>query len=582
MLDDVVVSTSGHKGVNSNGKFTCDVSGDKTLGGNTPAGDFFSVQELKDPYNLTPFKISYPAWTDGDGDADDSDEKNGSHFHKAGTSVYMYIKHPVVKKKYISKIFVGSSVREDVKKTFSEKDQNREPTKDELRNFDSQVDLNAMVTATGAGTDEMIHFDAAGETSKAWYSHVKAGDTIEPPDKGDPAAYISVARTDDADKAVRSVLLYKSSAKNAPNAIQVDGATYYCASNSDPIKMNDGNTYFVYYSYNQGTVPGKPITEIDISDSVFISGSSTALVVNKEDVVGQKNGKATILERAFPYGDSNLDVFIHAKYEVTTSYFNKIFASSGDTAKKAQLGLLEQGCTEFCDIDLNRNAGGKFVYIGYRGFSLNEQAIEDKSTEAAKEAEKQEQLHEAIYDIVCTVGEDFHPEGIVTERHQIYYSPVARLDKNKKLIGVDLNEGTTGPKIYMYFTTMYAAENYNEKMRSEEDPIFSSMPKKYMQSPLTKIGFALYDYVPYSQEMAAASAGSEKTLIPWEYVMESNNKNRVDFNKGAIAFDKNHLMSDNRITMFAQREEGNVKPSAEITGGYNTALVTENKLYLEQ
>ena len=579
-LDDVVVSTTAHQGVNNNGKFTCDVSGDKTLAGNTPSGDFFSIQDLKDPYNLTPFNISYPSWTDDDGDPDDSDDKNGSHYHKAGTSVYMYIKHPVVRKKYISKILVGAAVREDVKNTFENK--NKEPTDDELEAFDKQVDLKAMSEAVSAGTDEMIPYDVAGDPTKAWYNHVKAGSDPKPPKKGDPAAYLSVTRTDDVDKAIRSVLLYESDAKNTPDQLQFDRATYYCASNSTPIKMNNGNTYFVYYSYNQGTVPGKPITELEISDKVFISGSSTALVVNKADVIGKKNGKNVVTEPAVPFGDSRMEVFIHAKYDVTTSYFSKIYTASGDTEKQAQLALLEQGCTEFCDINLNRGVGGKFVYLGYRGYSLDEDAINEKTSESAKEAEKQEQLYEAVYDIICTVGEEFHPEGIVSERHQIYYAPVVRYDRNKNPVPTDLNEGTNGPKIYMYYTTMYAADDYNTRMRSEEDPIFSTMPKEYMKSPLTKIGFALYDYVPYSQDMEAASTGTDNKVIPWEYVMKSDNKEQLELNEGAVSFDKDHMTGDNRIYMFAQREAGNVKASAEITGGYTTASVTENKLYLEQ
>jgi hypothetical protein len=579
-LDDVVVSTSARQGVNNGGKLTCDVSEDKTLAGNTPEGDFFSVQEFKDPYNLTPFNISYPSWTDDGGKAKKSDEDNGDHYHKAGTPVYMYIKHPVVRKKYISKILVGAAVREDVKNTFENK--NKEPTDDELEAFDKQVDLKAMSDAVSAGTDEMIPYDVAGDPTKAWYNHVKAGTDPEPPKKGDPAAYLSVTRTDDVDKAIRSVLLYESDAKNTPDQLQFDRATYYCASNSTPIKMNNGNTYFVYYSYNQGTVPGKPITELEISDKVFISGSSTALVVNKADVIGKKNGKNVVTEPAVPFGDSRMEVFIHAKYDVTTSYFSKIYTASGDTAKEAQLSLLEQGCTEFCDIDLNRGVGGKFVYLGYRGYSLDEDAINEKTSESAKEAEKQEQLYEAVYDIICTVGEEFHPEGIVSERHQIYYAPVVRYDRNKNPVPTDLNEGTNGPKIYMYYTTMYAADEYNRRMRSEEDPIFSTMPKEYMKSPLTKIGFALYDYVPYSQDMEAASTGSDNKVIPWEYVMKSDNKEQLELNEGAVSFDKYHMTGDNRIYMFAQREAGNVKASAEITGGYTTASVTENKLYLEQ
>ena len=580
-LDDVVVSNTAHKGNNSNGKLTCDVSEDKTLAGNTPEGDFFSIQDLKDPHNLTPFNISYPSWTDDGGNAKKIGEDNGDYYHKAGASVYMYIKHPVVRKKYISRIFVGASVREDVTKTFDKSKKDKKPSNDELKAFDRQVDINALSEATSAGSDEMIPFDLAGDQSKAWYKYVKAGDAPEPPKGGDPAAYVSVARTDDVNSAIRSVLLYRSSAEAVANQIQVDRAVYYCASNKTPIRLNDGSTYFLYYSYNQGTVPGKPITELEISDTVFFSGYSTALVADSTDVIERVNGKNKVTP-AVPFGNPKLDVFIHAKYDVETTYFSKIYTASGDTAKEAQLGLLEQGCTEFCNIDLNRDAGGKYVYLGYRGYSLDQEEIDNQPSEAAKETERQNQLYEAIYDIICTVGEEFHPEGIVSERNQIYYAPVVRYDRNKQPVPTDLNEGTTGPKIYMYYTTMYVADEYNKRMRSEEDPIYSTMPKEYMKSPLTRIGFAMQDYVPYSQDMASASTGTDNKVKPWEYVMKSDNKEHVEFNEGAVSFTDKHLTGDHRIYMFAQREEGNVKASAEITGGYTTSSVTENLLYVEQ
>jgi len=64
--------------------------------------------------------------------------------------------------------------------------------------------------------------------------------------------------------------------------------------------------------------------------------------------------------------------------------------------------------------------------------------------------------------------------------------------------------------------------------------------------------------------------------------MNSNNKTQVDLNEGAVQFDDDHLMKDNRVTIFVQRESGVVKPSAEITGGYTTALVAESKLFINK
>lgn len=568
-LHDVVISNTKHNAASDNGKISCDISGETTLDGVEASGSFSSIQDLKDPHCLTAFNISYPSWTDDGGSVSKTDEENGDHFHKAGKPVYMYIRHENIKKRYISRIFVGASSRDDSK---SKED-------DDLEAYDKQVDSIAMQSAVEAGSDEMIHYDIAGDQSKSWYKTIKAGKAAETPKNGDPSAYISVARTDDFDKAIKSLVLYESNDKTAANQIKIDGAVYYCASNKKSFTMSNGKKYFLYYSHNQGTAPGKPFTEIDVSEDVFISGRATALVVDSADVVEIEDGEAVTKKQSKPFGDTSFESFIHGKYEAKTVYYNKIFTASGDTAKAAQLKLLEQGCTEFCNIDLNKGAGGKYIYFGYRGYTLNEDKIDMEKTAEAKEKKREEQLQEAIYDIVCTVGEDFHPEGIMTDRYQIHYAPVAKQDENGNLVATNLNEGTTGPKIYMYYTTTYAVNSYNSKAKKDPDKMISTMPKDYLKSPLTKIGFALNDYVPYSKDLEASTSGS-KADKPWEYVLNSDSRSHIDLNEGAVAFDSKHMTTDNRITMFAQRDDYSVKKSAEITGGYNTALITENKLYI--
>ncbi len=506
-LDDVVVSKNRHDATNNNGVITCDVSEETTLAGNKPSGSFNSVQELKDPYRLNAFNVALPSWTDGGGRPKYSDSENGSSFH-SGAKVYMYIKHETVKKRYISRIFVGASSREDSKST----------DKNVLSNYDKQVDLLAMVSSTAAASDEMIPFDVAGDPAKSWTRTLVPNYEPKAPDGGDPAAYVSVARTDDIDKAIKSVVLYRSDAKAVPDQQQFDSAVYYCASNTTPIKMNDNKTYYIYYSYNQGTVPGKPFTELNINEDVFVSGCATALVVDKADVTEEdpELHKRKVTQAAEFKGDMNHAVFIKGKYETDRIFYNKIYTASGNSAKEAQLRLLEQGCTEFLDIDLNKSAGGKCIYFGYRSYGLNEKEINMSSSAEAKANEIEKQKQEAVYDIICTVGEPFRPEGIMTDRYQLHYAPVAKEDSKHNLIGTNLNEGTTGPEIYMYYTTPFVAKRYNEKAMSDPNMVLSTMPKDYLKSPLTKIAFAEYDYVPYSKELVKQSPGADKP-VAWEF-----------------------------------------------------------------
>ncbi len=431
-LDDVVLTSKAYQASDNNGTLSVNVSEETTLGGSKAKGVFASVQDLQNPAETEPFNLAYPTWTN-----------DGGTKYEAGTPLYLYFKNTVVRKKYISRIFVGESSRKDAKSDNS----------DVLEQADKQVDLNAIVAATAAGSDEVIPINVAADPDKEWYNRLNSNNTMElEPLKDQPPAYISVARTDKEEDAVRGIMLYKASPDKAvPNQMNVDGAAYYCASNTSPIRMSNGNSYYLYYSYNIGVSSGGPVTFIYASGEPFESGQTTALVTDKSDSSGQ---------RAMLYGDTSMKTFIHAKYDKSEHiYFNKIYAASGSDENAAKLKLLEQGCTQYCDINLNREAGGSAVYFGYRTYMLNEKAIRLKNSAEEKEAERASQLSQAVYDIVCTVGEPFKPEGFISQKYQIYYAPVITVDmKDKtKTGGVNLNEGTTGPEIYMYYSYLYCS-----------------------------------------------------------------------------------------------------------------------------
>ena len=79
----------------------------------------------------------------------------------------------------------------------------------------------------------------------------------------------------------------------------------------------------------------------------------------------------------------------------------------------AQCDLLTHGCLEYIDLDANLGVVGHSVYIGFRKGRLDLDKINGKSTESAKEKERNTQLREAIYDIIITDDEPYHSDGIV-------------------------------------------------------------------------------------------------------------------------------------------------------------------------
>lgn len=622
-LDDVIISSNAHEAVNNGGVIAADVSGETTLAGSGASGEWNSIQEMKAPFETKPFNIAYPEFTN-----DDDDHKD------AGTPFYMYIRKTAMKRKYISKVYVGSYSFEDTKQE-DDKSVNKEVAK--------QVDLRALVAANQVAVDEVIPANASLIKNSSWYD-IKAGDDDcfnkwqdslggiydgdevgkesenrlpwNPPESekisGDdsinvdrPASYISVTRTDNPNQAVRGLLLYKTKEKNAPEKISVGGVEYICASTSTPIimrKYTDHQVYdgynapyykwtkekcFLYYTTNKGATPGSPITEITVDSNVFNSGQSTVLTVDKKDkITSSADGRKTITDKAIPFGDCDAPKYIHATYEKDpNTLFNKIYVGSGKSKTEALLQLLEQGCTEYVDMDLNEGVslsgeeleddnekhGGKYVYFGYRGFSVK----------GTKESEIEDQMVDAIYDIVCTVGEKFHPEGIVSEKKHIYYTPVFTMDKKGNSTGVNLNDGADGAKIYMYYTTPWVSSKYNEKIGSDVRKDRSVNPKDILKSPLTRICFTTYDRVPYSKDSGVDPMFGDDARA-WEYVLYSDGKTHVDLNDGTFKFDDDYLTENNRINMFVQRMDGSVKGAAEITGGFVSGKLEIGEMWLNR
>ena len=56
----------------------------------------------------------------------------------------------------------------------------------------------------------------------------------------------------------------------------------------------------------------------------------------------------------------------------------------------------------------------------------------------------------------------------------------------------------------------------------------------------------------------------------------------VDFNDGTVKLDSDFHTENNHITMFAQREDGSVKPKGEITGGYISAKAEVGEMWLNR
>lgn len=532
-LSDIIISERKYDYAESNGKIVYTVTDTTTLDGEAD-GSFKPVCELKDATGASPFNLSYPQVYTQEYDDDPKIQTEAS-------SLYIYIRgEKAVKGKYISALSVGSFSRKQYLET------NSKASDDELKAVDAVVEGQAMIGALSGCTDEIkIRNIALTNQNDAWYNKTSTNvggftrSSVEAPEDK-PAAYIGVSRTDSVRQAITGVILYELNDTVAPNQITLEKVDYLCAGVKAPIYM-DGKTYYLYYTRNTGVSPGLPIEDITIDSIPLVTGSATNLCADKDHTE--------------PYGNPNQTSFIHLKYTKTSEFFTKLYIGRGDTKREATADLLSQGCVEIVDYDLNTGIKGNSIVLGYRSSSLDWDSLNSKTTEAGLKKEYDKQTQEAIYDIVVTCGEPYHAEGIV--RNDIYYTPVGTSS-----LKADLN-GWEGYELYMYYASPYYSQTYNTKNNTN-----TKLPQDVFTGYITHLAFCESDRVPYNDKLNTnASTNGNQSVFKWEYVMKAGNSGHIDLNEGAVSYAP-HKAVDIRISMFAQRIDGSVKPAGEITGGF--------------
>ena len=543
-LSDVVLSKNKHDGVTVENKMVSDVENEKTLAGTTAVGDFHSIYELKTPYSDQPFNLTYPTWFDDDDDP-----------HNPESNLYIYLRDAKpAKGKYISGISVGSYSRTQHKESFPN------TSDDDIKGVDVVAEGQAMLAATSGCADELITTNLSINQSDAWYNRQKDGKANKEPPSDKASAYIGVTRTNDPEKAIKGIILYQNDDKTAANQISIDGVKYLCNNTQMPIFMN-GKRYYLYTTTNSGVIPGVPIEDIEIDSDPIKSGYATALC-------GDSNHDA-------PYGDPKHNNYIHMKYEHTKGeFYNKFFIGVGSNKKAALCDLLSQECVEFVDIDLNKDISGSSVYLGYRTDRINWDKVNSSATDKKRQSALEAELQEAIYDVVVTVDEPYHPEGIVTNDN-IYYKPVSENNLNNC---ASYEERSYGSELYMYFASQFWSKSYNNDRRAN-----TVLPMSAFTAPYSSIAFAPYDRVPYNTSLETSSSTSTtNSPIKWEYVMRSDYSAPANLNAGMASVNGDGHAKDTRVTMFAQRSDGSIKPSGEITGGFVSDTMDVGKVYINQ
>ena len=525
-LDDVVVCGTKFPVYTKGGIRSFGISGERTLDGNAPIGFFRSVSEIKNPSSTTPLDIAYPVWYN----------KKNEKKNSAPTYIYLRDSNGIPQARYISSVCVGSYSREQYKKDLASQQQTVKD--DDVKKIDDSVNLNAMLSAASGCGAGIICKNLACSQSDAWYSRQKDGKALSDPPENVPASYVGFSRTNKASEAITGVLLYQNDDTTTPKQIKIDRAEYYCDSTSSPIIM-DGKRYYLYYTRNRGVLDGTPIEDIRIDTNPIKKEYMTALCGK----VGSDK----------PYGDPNLTYFIHINGErQEMSYYTDLYIGKGESKRAALCDLVRQECCQYInmDCDLNMAVSPTYLYLGYSMAALPEDATEE---------DREDAWYEAIYDIIITKNKPYEPEGFVCEKNNIFYAPVS---------DINLNYGNDDADVlYMYYCSPYRSTRFNKAQVKNKTGIVTALPNEVFSAPLSKLAFARYDRVPYLDKMNGAD-NSGNPVMPWEYVMFESHNRPADFTSGSAKFEGEGYVVDNRVTMFAQRYDGSVKPSAEITGGF--------------
>lgn len=303
--------------------------------------------------------------------------------------------------------------------------------------------------------------------------------------------YIGYSYTNKANKAIRGIAIKTEILSlNEPAAsISVDGNNYDLVAeaaskvSSLPRAINLIGTdnqqdvllprMYLYYSTS---VDNEPIYDITIDSDPIKNGWLTAASANVKDPFTdisaeakkqEELARADYMERGdakysvyvddlcwwmadiseyFDPAEENLTPFyIHTNHykdttiETKKPYISEVFVAVGDTRHAALADMVQYSVDGFIDCDLNLDAGGDFVYLGYK---------------------RTDNVKEALTDLVVFEGDE--PE------------PNRRLDINGKSVKyalaseVDLNSNAGGKWLYLYSSDSADTGNPIKGLRVEE------------------------------------------------------------------------------------------------------------------
>lgn len=357
-------------------------------------------------------------------------------------------------------------------------------------------------------------------------------------------ACIAVTRTDNPNKAITNIR-YVDKEKGDKNEVLE-------AKDSSGFKHNyqragdkgsgyvDGASGKYYLFYTHYTGAGAPVTDISFSSKACESGKLTVAnfsdgqITNRLKCDGQKEDK--YLHLGTEYYDEKKKETVH------DPYISKVESFAADSKEEAVKKANAQGYPYVVDMDMNYHTDGKKVYLGYRRTSDSVAAIRDMFITYGSDRKESmvggsyTEEHEISY-------KKYDEEGdpIVDEDGDpiIFYRTEAKTyNVNYVSTSTDLNEGSNGGKIYLYYT-------YEDMMGDTIGDLYgwavgsnTLPPKEYRGYFVRKNGAASSDNISASKgnlnegvicrNGSTLNEGRCYLLYNRVYVGEDKNTNNID------------------------------------------------------
>ena len=207
-------------------------------------------------------------------------------------------------------------------------------------------------------------------------------------------------------QALRDIFIYfnEFSTDEPPKTLYKNGYEYKLLSEiSFNFMVNEGAPKPSAYIYGTTeTKAGDPIIDFDVSPSPFKSGFETVRTLNGRSVYAEINEYTDKEKSSHPFEwaremfdilfhyfnnddgkEQNSYFYLHIKREgddvrKQKPYIGKVFVAYGDKSKEAIVDkLFDMGAEGFVNFDLNEDAGGKKIYIGYTYTADPADAIKD-------------------------------------------------------------------------------------------------------------------------------------------------------------------------------------------------------------